>query len=64
MKKQSDEIIQGIVCGVSSCEYNDGCAHCVATQVAIGPSKATCCAETACATFKPKSEAAEGKIFS
>ena len=63
MKKQNDEIIPGLLCAVSSCEYNNGSGHCVASQVAIGPSRATCCAETVCATFKPKSEEAEGKIF-
>ena len=61
--KNSEEIIPGIVCAVSSCEFNNGSGHCTATQVAIGPSRAVCCADTVCATYKPKSEIAEGKIF-
>ena len=63
MKKQNNEIIQGIICAVKSCEYNNGSGHCVAKQVEIGPMSASCCAETVCATFKPDSEQAEGKIF-
>ena len=63
MKNQDKEIIPGIVCSASSCKYNTGSGGCAATQVAIGPSRAACCADTVCATFEPDSEEAQGKIF-
>ena len=63
MKKESNEIIPGVVCAVSSCSYNDQNTHCTAKQIAIGPKRAVSCAETVCATYKPDSEQAEGKIF-
>ena len=55
--------IQGIVCSVVHCAYNDKNGHCVAKQIEVGPMKATNCTETVCATFKPDSEQAEGRIF-
>ncbi len=63
MKKDKNEAIAGIVCSVSHCDFNDGSGHCVAKQVEIGPMNAVSCTDTVCATFKPKSEQAEGRIF-
>ena len=63
MNSKNHKPIQGIVCSVKSCAYNDKSGHCVARQIAIGPMQATSCTETVCATFKPDSEQAEGRIF-
>ena len=62
-KNNSNSAIDGIVCSVVSCSYNDKDGKCTAKQVEIGPMRATCCAETVCATFKPDSEQVEGRIF-
>ncbi len=62
--KDNKEAISGIVCSVKACAYNDKSGNCTAKQIEIGPMRATSCVETVCATFKPDSEQAEGKIFS
>ncbi len=46
--------IKGIVCDVHNCSYHDGDNYCTADKIAVGPSFATSCADTVCATFKPK----------
>lgn len=46
--------IRGIICDVVNCAYHDGDNYCTAERVAIGPSYASMCADTVCATFKPK----------
>jgi len=45
---------KGIVCDVKNCVYHDGKNSCTAEQIAVGPSYASCCADTVCATFKAK----------
>jgi|GEM_PF-379298 len=46
--------IKGITCDVKNCSYHDGDNYCTANQVAVGPSFATSCTDTVCATFKQK----------
>ncbi len=46
--------IHGISCSVTGCAYHDGVHYCTAPQVSVGPSTASCCSQTVCATFKPK----------
>jgi len=46
--------IKGIVCDVQNCGYNDGRGGCTAEKIAVGPSSATACTDTVCATFKPR----------
>lgn len=48
--------IKGISCSVVNCAYHDGQTHCVAGKIAVGPSNATACRDTVCATFKLKDE--------
>ena len=46
--------IRGIRCDVKNCLYHDGDSYCTADRIAIGPSFATSCTDTVCATFRPK----------
>ena len=46
--------IKGIVCDVKNCVHHDGDNYCTADRIAVGPSFATSCADTVCASFKPK----------
>lgn len=46
--------IKGISCDVKNCSYHDGDSYCTADQIAVGPSFATSCTDTVCATFKQK----------
>ncbi len=46
--------IRGIKCDVRNCAYHDGDSFCTAKTIAIGPSYAKACADTVCATFKPR----------
>ena len=48
------EHIRGIRCDVKNCLYHDGDNYCTASRINIGPSFASSCTDTACATFKPK----------
>ena len=48
--------IKGISCSVSNCHYHDGNTLCLAGKIAVGPSSATACKDTLCATFKMKEE--------
>lgn len=48
--------IKGISCSVTNCQYHDGQAHCIAKNIAVGPSTATACRDTICATFKFKED--------
>ncbi len=50
----STKHIEGIKCDVKNCVYHDSETHCMAGQIAVGPSFATSSADTACATFKEK----------
>ena len=54
-KAKSPKHIKGIVCDVKNCAYHDGDNYCTADKVAVGPSYATNCTDTVCATFKQKS---------
>ena len=45
--------IQGIECDVHNCVYNSQC-HCTAKKIYVGPSYASCSADTICATFEPQ----------
>ncbi|MBQ9511262.1 MAG: DUF1540 domain-containing protein [Clostridia bacterium] len=44
----------GIRCDVSNCVYHDGDCTCRAEKISVGPSYATSCTDTVCATFKQK----------
>ena len=46
--------IKGIACDVKNCVYHDGDHYCTADKIAVGPSYATSCTDTVCATFKQK----------
>ncbi len=47
---------KGVVCDVRNCTYHDGDNYCTASKIAVGPSFATSCSDTVCATFKPKGQ--------
>lgn len=47
--------LKGVVCDVKNCVYNDGSCHCTAEKIAVGPTYATACTDTVCATFRQKS---------
>lgn len=47
--------IKGISCNVKNCIYHDGDAYCTAPKISVGPSFASACTDTVCATFKAKS---------
>ncbi|MCQ2435516.1 MAG: DUF1540 domain-containing protein [Clostridia bacterium] len=44
----------GVLCDVVNCVYHDGECHCKADKINVGPSYATSCTDTVCATFKQK----------
>ena len=44
-----------ILCRVRNCVYHDGDHRCTAEKISVGPTYASDCTETVCATFKPKS---------
>lgn len=52
--RKNQKKIKGIVCDVKNCVWHDGISHCTAGQIAIGPSYATSCTDTVCATFRQK----------
>ena len=45
---------KGVACDVINCVYHDGESHCTAEKINVGPSYATSCTDTVCATFKQK----------
>ena len=47
--------IKGITCDVRNCIYHDGDSYCTADRIAVGPSYATSCTDTVCATFRQRS---------
>ena len=53
-KNGTPKHIRGIICDVKNCAYHDGDNYCTADKVAVGPSYATNCTDTVCATFKQK----------
>jgi len=46
--------IKGINCNVVNCAHHDGEGYCTAEKINVGPSYATNCTDTVCATFKQK----------
>ncbi len=44
----------GVICSVKHCAYHDGANCCTAKKISVGPSSATCCSETVCATYKAR----------
>lgn len=54
-EKDRPKHIRGISCDVKNCVYHDGDSYCTADRVAVGPSYATSCTDTVCATFRQKS---------
>ena len=48
--------IKGVVCDVRNCTYHDGDNYCTADKIAVGPSFATSCTDTVCASFKLKDQ--------
>ena len=46
--------LSGVVCDVQNCVYHHGKSDCCAKEICVGPSEASCSANTACATFKPR----------
>lgn len=54
MNREKPSKDTGIVCDVKNCVYHDGEHTCRAENISIGPTYATDCTETVCATFKAK----------
>ena len=54
-EKKNKKKNKGVSCDVKNCTYHDGECNCTAEQIAVGPSYASCCTDTVCATFRPKS---------
>ncbi len=48
------EHIRDLSCSVRNCVYNEDDRYCTAPRINVGPSRAQSCAETVCATFKPR----------
>lgn len=48
--------LPGIACDVKNCVYHAEDTYCTADEIAVGPSYATNSNDTACATFKEKTE--------
>jgi len=46
--------LKGITCDVKNCTYHDEDNYCTANKINVGPTYATSCTDTVCATFKPK----------
>lgn len=46
--------IKGVVCDVHNCVHHASENCCTADKIAVGPSYATSCSDTVCASFKPK----------
>ena len=46
--------IKGICCDVKNCVFHDGETDCIAGHIAVGPSYASSCTDTVCATFKQR----------
>ena len=46
---------KGVLCDVKNCVHHDGENHCTAEKINVGPSYATSCTDTVCATFRQKS---------
>ena len=44
----------GVRCEVSSCMYHTRDCGCSAEKISVGPTDATCCNETCCATYQQR----------
>ncbi|MBO4264940.1 MAG: DUF1540 domain-containing protein [Clostridia bacterium] len=53
-KTNSHKHLSGIGCDVKNCVHHDGDHYCCADKINVGPSFATSCTDTVCATFKQK----------
>ncbi len=51
---QKKKKLKGVVCDVKNCVYNDLKCHCTAENIAVGPTYATSCTDTVCATFRQR----------
>lgn len=47
--------LKNVNCDVKNCMYNDQENHCTASKIAVGPTYATSCTDTVCATFRQRS---------
>ncbi len=45
---------RGVTCDVKNCCFHDGESYCTASKISVGPSFASSCTDTVCATFKSK----------
>ena len=48
--------INGIMCDIKNCIYNDGKTHCTANCISLGPQNATDSSDLVCATFRDKND--------
>ena len=46
--------LRGVSCDVKNCLFNDQTGHCTAEKIAVGPTYATSCTDTVCATFRQR----------
>ena len=46
--------LKNVACDVKNCLYNDLAGHCTAKNIAVGPTYATSCTDTVCATFRQR----------
>jgi hypothetical protein len=53
-KTQKNDVISGIECTVTNCQYNDNKKNCYASKINVGPMHAETDDDTKCATFKQK----------
>ena len=53
-KNCCETVNKGISCDVKNCQYHEGDCYCTAEKIAVGPSYATSCTDTVCATFKQR----------
>ena len=57
-----DHPIKGIKCDVKNCVYHKDDYTCNAGEIAVGPSFATDCGDTACRTFEQKKDSTVGLL--
>lgn len=55
MNTEGKKKLKGVACDVKNCVYNDQKCHCTAEKIAVGPTYATSCTDTVCATFRQRS---------
>ena len=46
--------LKNVNCDVKNCMYNDLNGRCTAEKIAVGPTYATSCTDTVCATFRQR----------